>query len=73
MKLGNYKNKQTYKYSPINIKNENPTSHCNIHLNEVDTILYTQEYSLSERLCGLMDKAPDFESGDCRFESCHGK
>ena len=23
------------------------------------------------RLCGLMDKAPDFGSGDCRFESCH--
>ena len=25
------------------------------------------------RLCGLMDKAPDFGSGDCRFESCHGR
>ena len=24
-----------------------------------------------ERVCGLMDKAPDFGSGDCRFESCH--
>lgn len=23
--------------------------------------------------CGLMDKAPDFESGDCRFESCLGR
>ena len=23
--------------------------------------------------CGLMDKAPDFGSGDCRFESCHGQ
>ncbi len=22
--------------------------------------------------CGLMDKAPDFGSGDCRFESCQG-
>ena len=22
---------------------------------------------------GLMDKAPDFESGDCRFESCHAQ
>ena len=22
---------------------------------------------------GLMDKAPDFGSGDCRFESCHGR
>ena len=20
-----------------------------------------------------MDKAPDFGSGDCRFESCHGR
>ena len=25
------------------------------------------------RPCGLTDKAPDFESGDCRFESCHGR
>ena len=24
------------------------------------------------RSCGLMDKAPDFGSGDCRLESCHG-
>ena len=23
--------------------------------------------------CGLMDKAPDFGSGDCRFESNHGQ
>ena len=23
--------------------------------------------------CGLMDKAPDFGSGDCRFESCHDR
>ena len=25
------------------------------------------------RPCGLMDKAPDFGSGDCRFESCHAR
>ena len=25
------------------------------------------------RPCGLMDKASDFESEDCRFESCHGR
>ena len=25
------------------------------------------------RLCGLMDKAPDFGSGDCRFKSCHNQ
>ena len=25
------------------------------------------------RACGLMDKAPDFGSGDCRFESCHAR
>ena len=25
------------------------------------------------RPCGLMDKAPDFGSGDCRFETCHGR
>ena len=30
-------------------------------------------YLLTLRPCGLMDKAPDFESGDCRFESCHGR
>ena len=23
--------------------------------------------------CGLMDKASDFGSGDCRFESCHDR
>mgnify|MGYP006975734704 CR=1 FL=1 len=23
--------------------------------------------------CGLMDKAPDFGSGDCRFGSCHDR
>lgn len=23
--------------------------------------------------CGLTDKASDFESEDCRFESCHGR
>ena len=23
--------------------------------------------------CSLMDKAPDFISGDCRFKSCHGR
>ena len=27
--------------------------------------------SLCPGSCGLMDKAPDFGSGDCRFESCH--
>ena len=26
-----------------------------------------------KRPCGLMDKAPDFGSGDCRFESCQGR
>ena len=25
------------------------------------------------RPCGPMDMAPDFGSGDCRFESCHGR
>ena len=29
--------------------------------------------SRSTRVCGLMDKAPDFGSGDCRFESCHAR
>ena len=27
---------------------------------------------LHSRSCGLMDKASDFGSEDCRFESCHG-
>ena len=27
----------------------------------------------TQRPCGLMDKAPDFGSGDCRFESCQGR
>ena len=37
------------------------------------------EFALSKlsgtpsRSCGLMDKAPDFGSGDCRFESCHDR
>ena len=26
-----------------------------------------------DRPRGPMDKAPDFESGDCRFESCRGR
>ena len=26
-----------------------------------------------ERVCGLMDKASDFGSEDCRFESCHDR
>ena len=33
----------------------------------------TVEQFTSMRPCGLMDKAPDFGSGDCRFESCHGR
>ena len=24
----------------------------------------------SKRVCGAMDNASDYESGDCRFESC---
>ena len=30
-------------------------------------------YLLYQRLRGLMDKAPDFGSGDCRFESCRSR
>ena len=29
--------------------------------------------NVQHRSCGLMDKAPDFGSGDCRFESCHDR
>ena len=31
-------------------------------------------YYIVERVaCGPMDKAPDFGSGACRFESCHAR
>ena len=30
-------------------------------------------YGTHLRPRGLMDKAPDFGSWDCRFESCHGR
>ena len=36
--------------------------------------VYKTKSSISPcRACGLMDKAPDFGSGDCRFESCHAR
>ena len=38
---------------------------------ENETLLVTS--TQHRRPCGLMDKAPDFGSGDCRFESCHGR
>ena len=34
---------------------------------------YANRWDGQARPCGLMDKAPDFGSGDCRFESCHGR
>ena len=36
-------------------------------------LLYSLQQRLISRECGLMDKAPDFGSGDCRFESCHSR
>ena len=33
----------------------------------------SEEQSTGMRPCGLMDKAPDFGTGDCRFESCRGQ
>ena len=33
----------------------------------------SEELSTGMRPCGLMDKAPDFGTGDCRFESCRGQ
>ena len=46
--------------------------YCNVTCKEAR--LKTQvTYSHHPRSCGLMDKAPDFGSGDCRFESCHGR
>ena len=45
---------------------------CNRFCNSVYTLCsYTSHFY--SRPCGLMDKAPDFGSGDCRFESCHGR
>ena len=35
----------------------------------IEQILSRQQ----DRPRGPMDKAPDFESGDCRFESCRGR
>ena len=38
-------------------------------------ISYTQDFSRDKQLhspCGLMDKAPPFQGGDCGFESRHG-
>ena len=37
------------------------------------TLTFIQFTRLTCRECGLMDKAPDFGSGDCRFESCHSR
>ena len=37
------------------------------------TLSFIQFTRLIYRECGLMDKAPDFGSGDCRFESCHSR
>ena len=37
------------------------------------TLTFIQFTRLNCRECGLMDKAPDFGSGDCRFESCHSR
>ena len=37
------------------------------------TLSFIQFTRLTSRECGLMDKAPDFGSGDCRFESCHSR
>ena len=36
------------------------------------TIKWTFITHISERPCSLMDKAFDFGSRDCRFESCQG-
>ena len=35
----------------------------------IEEILFNEQ----DRPRGPMDKAPDFESGDCRFESCRGR
>ena len=46
--------------------------YCNTHCLDLElmSLLMSTDHL---RPCGLMDKAPDFGSGDCRFESCHGR
>ena len=63
-----------------------PLTRClsNIYINNGNALFYVlyikkkRKLILYSRLlyyrpCGLMDKASDFESGDCRFESCQGR
>ena len=49
-----------------------PGIHCNMCWYDIK-LYWMQDQRISIRPCGLMDKAPDFGSGDCRFESCHGR
>ena len=56
----------TFTHSPILLSN------CNIVCNTQNTLWWVSSPH-QVRSCGLMDKAPDFGSGDCRFESCHDR
>ena len=48
------------------------TENCNMRW--TGALCYLIDFPLNHiRPFGLMDKAPDFGSGDCRFESCHGR
>ena len=48
------------------------TEYCNMDRSRASHVSLFMWY-LQLRPCGLMDKAPDFGSGDCRIESCHGR
>ena len=49
-------------------------SYCAVYARYVAICCYSQLQKLSLNIqhwsCGPMDKASDYESGDCRFESC---
>ena len=44
-----------------------------VDVEKLPGVTWLNVYGIHLRPCGLMDKAPDFGSGDCRFESCHGR
>ena len=47
--------------------------HYDIQINVLRICQYALIYNMYQRPRGLMDKASDFGSEDCRFESCRGR
>ena len=43
----------------------------NMKVMRIDTVVLSVPFG--PRPCGPTDKASDYESGDCRFESCQGQ